>query len=446
MDWGDGGVGVVRLTRVVVASGFPSSSLPRRYSCTRDSRVPKFCQKSQHVSQLSQHRSYAPPPSPSPDLATRAQTASGLRSHAQRFESGERVGIRLEVRAVTNVPQRSSKDILTLTFSRREAPIHPSLDLDPDPSTPLLNRSSAIMAHELGETVKDLAQYAPGVSIAAASSSAFVITARVARSAAYAAGVSCATPMLGTLWGIASVGGASALAGQAARTVLEWPNGSMPKGIQGWGGMTLGGLRRPLETLHGGSIQFGNETTKELVKDAIFGSLAYAVLGRGIQSALPSDISYPGALAKRSMKSNGAHYATDNQRKTLATWLRKDGCHHCGSKLGKVVGDHMPPNKMAFGSAAAAQAAREGTWRTKLWNFLRMVPRQKFYPQCRPCSDKQSTAVRMGSKILVQHNGALRLGVLVATLVSARHYVMKHHPEEYREFEKKLEKFPLLIT
>tara|TARA_B100000767_G_C19368398_1_gene370842 strand:- start:321 stop:479 length:159 start_codon:yes stop_codon:yes gene_type:complete len=52
----------------------------------------------------------------------------------------------------------------------------------------------------------------------------------------------------------------------------------------------------------------------------------------------------------------------------------------------------------------------------------------------------------MGSKILVQHNGALRLGVLVATLVSARHYVMKHHPEEYREFEKKLEKFPLLIT
>ena len=101
------------------------------------------------------------------------------------------------------------------------------------------------MASDVGETVKNLARYAPAASMAAASASAFVITARVARRAAYAAGVSCATPVLGTLWGIASVGGASALAGQVARTVLEWPNGSVPQGVPGWGGMTLGGLRRP---------------------------------------------------------------------------------------------------------------------------------------------------------------------------------------------------------
>lgn len=304
------------------------------------------------------------------------------------------------------------------------------------------------MASEVGEAVKDLQRFAPGVTIAAASSSAFVITARVARSAAYAAGVSCATPVLGTLWGIASVGGASALAGQTARVVMEWPSGDLPKNIQAWRGMTVGGLvRRPLETLHRTMHNFDNATTRtELVKDAIFGSLVYAVLGRGVQTALPSDISYPGALANKSLSANGAHYASNAQRKTLAAFLKKDGCHHCGSRLGKVVGDHMPPNKMAFGSGAAAQAAREGTWKTRVWNLIRMVPKQRFYPQCRPCSDKQSTAVRMGSKILVQHGGAQRLGILVALLVAARHYAKKHHPNEYAAVAKKLEKFPLLIT
>jgi hypothetical protein len=209
--------------------------------------------------------------------------------------------------------------------------------------------------------------------------------------------------------------------------------------------MTLGGLRRPLETLHG-TRQFEHAASVEAVKDAIFGSLAYAVLGRGVQSALPSDISHPGALAKRSMRSNGAHYATEAQRRTLAGWLRRDGCHHCGSRVGKVVGDHMPPNKMAFGSAAAAQAAREGSWKTRLWNFLRMVPKQRFYPQCRPCSDVQSTAVRTGKKILVRHNGGAKVGAAVAVAVAARHYAMKHHPEEYGKLQKKLEGFPLLIT
>lgn len=181
------------------------------------------------------------------------------------------------------------------------------------------------MASEVGEAVKDLQRFAPGVTIAAASSSAFVITARVARSAAYAAGVSCATPVLGTLWGIASVGGASALAGQTARVVMEWPSGDLPKNIQAWRGMTVGGLvRRPLETLHRTMHNFDNATTRtELVKDAIFGSLVYAVLGRGVQTALPSDISYPGALANKSLSANGAHYASDAQRKTLAPFFKK---------------------------------------------------------------------------------------------------------------------------
>ena len=316
---------------------------------------------------------------------------------------------------------------------------------DPTPFASTPSRSSSTVASDVGEAVKDLGQCVPAATIVAASSSAFVITARVARSAAYAAGISCATPVLGTLWGIASVGSASALAGQVARTVLEWPNGAVPQGIPGWGGVTLGGSRRPLETLHGTSA-FEESAKIEAVKDAIFGSLAYAVFGRGLQSALPSDVSRPGALARRSIRSDGARYATEAQRRTLAAWLKKDGCHHCGGRIGKVIGDHMPPNKMAFGSSAAARAAREGGFKTKVWNFLRMVPKQRFYPQCRPCSDVQSAAVRMGSKILIQHNGGLRIGAFVAAAVAARHWAMKRHPEEYAALEKKLEKFPLCVT
>ena len=42
----------------------------------------------------------------------------------------------------------------------------------------------------------------------------------------------------------------------------------------------------------------------------MIGSMLYALLGRGVRSTLPSDVSHPGALARMSMPANGAHYAT----------------------------------------------------------------------------------------------------------------------------------------
>ena len=51
-----------------------------------------------------------------------------------------------------------------------------------------------------------------------------------------------------------------------------------------------------------------------------------------------------------------------------------------------------------------------------------------------------------GEKILVRHNGGAKVGAAVAVAVAARHYAMKHHPEEYGKLKKKLEGFPLLIT
>ena len=265
------------------------------------------------------------------------------------------------------------------------------------------------------------------------------MTARAARARRHAAGVSCATPVLGAAWGVASVGAASALAGQCASLAL--------------GARTVDDLRasflRAATSLRGGGVPrrggpaaASDPVAREATEDAILGAVLYAAASRpsGLRTALPSDVSHPGALARRSMPSNGAHYATDAQRKTLALWMRRDGCHHCGATRGPVVGDHMPPNKKAFGSGAAAARAREGRWTTRAWNFLRMVPKQRFYPQCRLCSDLQSVAVRTGRKTLVMHRGGLVAGMAVAGAVGARHYVMVRHPKRYAEMVEGLER------
>jgi hypothetical protein len=53
---------------------------------------------------------------------------------------------------------------------------------------------------------------------------------------------------------------------------------------------------------------------REATIDGIVGSMLYALLGQGIKSALPSNVSYPGALARMSMHANGANYATARRR------------------------------------------------------------------------------------------------------------------------------------
>ena len=35
---------------------------------------------------------------------------------------------------------------------------------------------------------------------------------------------------------------------------------------------------------------------------------------------------------------------------SVQCYLCRDGCHHCGTRRGEVIGDHMPPNRMVYGS------------------------------------------------------------------------------------------------
>lgn len=48
--------------------------------------------------------------------------------------------------------------------------------------------------------------------------------------------------------------------------------------------------------------------------------------------------------------------------------LCRDGCHHCGTKQGRTVGDHIPPNKQVWGSSKDLTVQVQklmGTTRTK---------------------------------------------------------------------------------
>ena len=70
----------------------------------------------------------------------------------------------------------------------------------------------------------------------------------------------------------------------------------------------------------------------------------FASLG-SFSKAMPSDVAEIGANAVKSIKANGSNYASETQKAVLRTFMRKYGCHHCGKKSLKVIGDHMRRTK-----------------------------------------------------------------------------------------------------
>lgn len=155
-----------------------------------------------------------------------------------------------------------------------------------------------------------LAPAAP-VTMAVASPAAFVAAARGLHRVAYTAGLSCATPVLGVAWGVFTAATASAAAGQAASLALHWPRYGTSGGR---GAVEVGWHRRVFwpSGMGGGQRPRGQPgDRREAITDAILGSLVYAVLGRGVSIALPSNVCFPGVFAdkRRSVELVGPHYA-----------------------------------------------------------------------------------------------------------------------------------------
>ena len=55
----------------------------------------------------------------------------------------------------------------------------------------------------------------------------------------------------------------------------------------------------------------------------------------------------------------GGHCRLARLNASALGFLGRDGCHHCGQRTGKVVGDHIPPNKLVHGSKAVSNLVRK---------------------------------------------------------------------------------------
>ena len=197
-------------------------------------------------------------------------------------------------------------------------------------------------------------------------------------------------------------GGASALAGHAARVVLE-PPARPTRRPSRWPVALLGSVTAEARRHPPTPLPRDSSTRTRPRKDAMFGSLAYALLGRGVRTALPSDVSHP-ALSRvvpcPPTARVSRHRRAAKDPRGLASQRRVPSLRI------SVRSRHRRPH------AAQQDGVRErggggagGHVEGSPLEFLRMVPKQRFYPQCRKCSDAQSVAVRAGKKMLVQHGG-----------------------------------------
>jgi hypothetical protein len=140
----------------------------------------------------------------------------------------------------------------------------------------------------------------------------------------YCLRVSCRTPVLGPALGLAGVGFASALAGQAslhARALLATP---APAGATG---VTNGPLSRRPRWWRPQPIN-----PEEALFDAVLGIAIFKAAGGRFSSLMPSDLAAPGALAFESLPAAGPDYAAPGARRELVRIFRRDGCHHCGAQ------------------------------------------------------------------------------------------------------------------
>eukprot|EP00884_Botryococcus_braunii_P002018 jgi/Botrbrau1/11817/Bobra.0224s0016.1 len=261
--------------------------------------------------------------------------------------------------------------------------------------------------------------------------------------------ISSATPILAPALGFAGVGLTAAAVGQAA--IFTQQRFERDR----FAGQRLAGKQRQQ------SPQLWQP--EDLVLDAMVGLLLFKMLGGRFRNTLPSDLFQRGSFAVESLPATGSVYASETHKAKLRRFMIRDGCHHCGRKHGRTVGDHIPPNKLVHGSkveqfitserlkqlweplspvhqSARIKATRRhlpieahfpnpGRWFKSQVQHMFHLPeskqalKQRYYPQCASCSQHQAAAVRTGRRTLILHFGGPRPWHLAGILVGLRHFV-----------------------
>lgn len=214
-----------------------------------------------------------------------------------------------------------------------------------------------------------------------------------AQAAGAAMGISCATPVLASLMGCVALCGASAASAQVSYSLRRLCSSS------------------PQMARRGGGGEEGCLSRESLLVHAVFGVIAFKVLGGSCRNLMPSNVVNPGALARGSMPARGPKYANEVEQGLIHDLYRKHGCHHCGKRGGDSIADHMPPNVTVHGRGWAGNGppSKASTFFTRLASTVPLPPmaskvaQQRFYPQCTDCMKIQSAALRHGKKSLVFH-------------------------------------------
>jgi hypothetical protein len=204
-----------------------------------------------------------------------------------------------------------------------------------------------------------------------AASVSFLCSLAVAQGAGKLLRVSCATPVVAPILGGLAVAAASAASAQVSFTV-----------------------RRVCES--GGRFEKVEFISREkALFYALFGLVAYKVLGGRVRNVMPSNLIRPGAHAHSSIPARGVRYANDVESGLIKDLFKRYGCHHCGRRRGSAIADHMPANMLA-------KEAMAGNFFTRMLGKQTAVA-QRLYPQCLSCSKLQGAALRHGKQRLVFH-------------------------------------------
>ncbi|MEW5311094.1 MAG: hypothetical protein WDW38_002837 [Sanguina aurantia] len=195
--------------------------------------------------------------------------------------------------------------------------------------------------------------------------------------------VACTTPVLGPGMGLFAVSSACALSGQVCRHAKR----------------ELDAGCGPVRLLLSLPRAFDRVKVEELLVDALLGALCFKMCKGSFRRIMPSNLKKVGANAHLSIPIGSTEYKNPVQKNHLEAIFRRDGCHHCGSRRGEVIGDHIPPNKVVKDAVAAA--ASNDFFQalvTKAASALRLVDDpavvQRYYAQCRSCSDQQGSLLR----------------------------------------------------
>lgn len=142
-------------------------------------------------------------------------------------------------------------------------------------------------------------------------------------------------------------------------------------------------------TLRDGGMPATDHWLRASALHVLSGVFAFRMLGGRFSSLAPSDVAHKGAFAlqRACLAARDARYATDRQRALITQFGRKFGCHSCGRRFfTEFISDHQPPNKVAAGRVS-----------------------QKYFPQCRACSQIQAGSLSAGRQAIVPHYRTLRL-------------------------------------